>query len=182
MEEGIVGKQMRGPAEEPPAAKGKREKGKPANEERADDRDPAFVAALRFAMSAMYENGAADDMARALSQAPDRVEALASTAYDMTSITDERTEGSVPEDLIMLLGAHVLKEVAEVADAAGIGYTPPEIAEAFKRMVLRFVSEQGHDTSQLEAAMAEIDPAVFEQVAQGEEPEPEDGQQEEMPA
>ena len=44
-------------------------------------------------------------------------------------------------------------------------------------MILRFLGEQGVDTTQLQQAMDQVDPEEFNRMAAGEEPEPE-----EMPA
>ena len=49
------------------------------------------------------------------------------------------------------------------AEAAGIKITAPEIAGAFKTMLLRFLGENGMDTTQLQQAMDQIDPKVFEE-------------------
>jgi hypothetical protein len=133
-----------------------------------DENDPAFQAALQYAMEALYSNGAAKDVAKALKSAPDPVAGLADTAYEMVSVVDERTDGLVPDELLILLAVTILQEVAEIGEAAGVDTSPTNVAEAFKQMLLRFLGEQGMDTTQLEQAMAQVDPAVFEQVAQAE--------------
>jgi hypothetical protein len=138
------------------------------DEEGPDENDPAFQSALQLAMQALYENGAARDVAQSLSSAPDPVSGLANTAYEMVTVVDERTDGEVPDELIILLAITILQEVAEIGEAAGIDASPANVAEAFKQMLLRFLGEQGMDTSQLEQAMADVDPAVFEQAAQAE--------------
>lgn len=148
------------------------------------DTDPAFRAALQFAMTALYENGAADGVARAL-QADASAQTLADTAYKMVEVVDERTEASVPEELMAVLGMQILKEVVDVGEAAGVEFRPSEIALAFREMILRYVEESGEDTTQLRAAMDEIDPAQFDAIAgQGEmqdeqEEEEEEGDDEE---
>lgn len=134
----------------------------------ADESDPNFQQALNFAMEALYSKGAAKDVAKSLKAAPSPIEGVANVAYDVTSIVDERTDGAVPDELLMLLGMRVLEEVVDIADAAGLQMSPVDIAGAFKQMTLRYLGEQGMDTSQLEQAMNNIDPSLFEKAAQGE--------------
>ena len=133
--------------------------------EELNEDDPAFQAALQFAMQALYENGAARDVAAGLQSAPDPVSGLADTAYEMVSVVDERTEGQVPDELIVLLAVAILQEVAEIGEAAGVDVSPNNVAEAFKQMLLRFLGEQGLNTTELEQAMAQVDPSVFQQAA-----------------
>jgi len=127
-----------------------------------DENNPAFVQAMRFAMSVLYEQNAADDVAKQLSAGQDKVEALANIAYEITTTVDERTEGRVPDELVALLGMAILKEVLDIAEALKLGVTPAEAAGAFKLMLLRYLGENGVDTSQLQQAMDQIDPKVFE--------------------
>jgi hypothetical protein len=138
------------------------------DDEPLNEDDPAFQTALQLAMQALYENGAAREVAQSLQSAPDPVMGLADTAYEMVSVVDERTEGQVPDELLILLAVTILQEVAEIGEAAGVDTSPATVAEAFKQMLLRFLGEQGMDTTQLEQAMAEVDPAMFEQVAESE--------------
>jgi hypothetical protein len=134
-----------------------------------DDSDPAFQQALKYAMGALYENGAAEQVAQGLMSAPERVEGLANTTYEVISVVDERTNGEVPDELLVLLASKILEEVIDIGDAAGAGYKPTEIAEAFKMMILRFVQENGGDITELQAAMDQVDPAVFDEAAMAED-------------
>jgi hypothetical protein len=136
--------------------------------EELNEDDPAFQAALQLAMQALYEGEAARDVAQGLQSAPDPVTGLANTAYEIVSVVDERTDGQVPDELLVLLSVTILQEVAEIGEAAGVDTSPQVVAEAFKQMLLRFLGEQGMDTTQLEQAMAEVDPSVFDQAAQTE--------------
>jgi hypothetical protein len=139
-----------------------------ADEGELDENNPAFQAAIELAMKALYEKNAAADVAQALKSAPSPVEGLANTAYEIASIADEQTDGQVPDELIVLLGLTVLQEVADIGEAAGVDVSAANLAEAFKQMLLRFLGEQGLDTTQLQQAMDQVDPAVFEQAAQAE--------------
>lgn len=130
--------------------------------------DPAFNAAMQLAMSSLYDNGAAKQIAQQLAANPS-VDALANTAYEITSIVDERTDGGVPDELLALLATNILEEVADIAEAAGVTLKPADLAGALKQMILRFVGEQGGDTTQLQAAMDQVDPAEFDRMAADEQ-------------
>jgi|GEM_PF-2360619 len=123
--------------------------------------DPGYQQAMEFAMEAMYGQGAAKEMAKSLKSSGDPVEAMANTAYEIVSIVDERTDGAVPDELLVLFASRILEEVAEIADAAGVQYKPSDIALALKQMILRFLGEQGVDTTQLQQAMDQVDPEEF---------------------
>jgi hypothetical protein len=131
--------------------------------EAPDENNPAFVQALKFAMSVLYEQDAADDVAKQLQSGKDKVEALANIAYEITSTVDEKTQGQVPRELIALLGMAILKEVIDIAEAMKMGITPKDAADAFKQMLLRYLGENGVDTTQLQQSMDQVDPKVFEQ-------------------
>lgn len=146
-------------------------------EEDVDENNPAFKKALEFALQALYEAGAADDIHRQLKKTKNKVETLASIAYEITSIVDERTEGQVPDELLVLLASNMLEEVVDIANASGLEVKPAEIAEAMKTMILRYVGEQGHDTQQLSAAM---DAVNTEDVASAAEQLPDEEQTEVM--
>ena len=139
----------------------------PSEEGSPDVNNPAFVQATQLAMQSLYEKGAAKDVAQQMRAAQDPVKALSDIAYEMTSVIDEKTNGEVPDELIMMLAIKVLTEVGDIAEAAGIQVTAQDIAGAFKDMLLRFLGEQGVDTTQLQQAMDQIDPKVFEQAQQG---------------
>jgi hypothetical protein len=134
-----------------------------------DEDDPAFQQAMQFAMEALYDKGAAKDIAKQLKSAPSPVEGASDIAYEVTSVVDERTGGEVPDELIVLMGMRILEEVVEIADAAGMQMSPVDIADAFKQMLLRYLGEQGMDTTQLQQSMDQIDPSLFEKAAQEEE-------------
>jgi len=138
----------------------------PAPEEGMDpESNQGFAKATQFAMEALYANKAANDIAKALRTAPDKVEAMANTAYEIVSITDEKTDGAVPDELLAAFATFVLEEVAEIAEAAGLEVKPSEVALALKQMILRFLGEQGVDTTQLQQAMDQVDPEEFNRAA-----------------
>lgn len=140
----------------------------PGNEDPEDN--PGFGQAMAYVMEVLYEKGADENIAKSLRGQQDVVEALANTAYEITSIVDERTEGAVPDELFALLATRILEEVAEIGEAAGMDIKPSEIALALKQMILRFLGEQGMDTTQLQQAMDQVDPEEFNRMATEEMP------------
>ena len=131
------------------------------DDEPLDDGHPVFVAALDFAMKALYESGAARGVADSLESAPSPSQGLSDVSYQIIEIVGERIGEELPEELLPLLAIAIMQEVAEIGEAAGVAYQPSDLAEAFKAMILRFLREQGLDSSELEAAMAQVDPSVF---------------------
>ena len=131
-----------------------------------DENNPAFQQALTLAYEALYKGDAAKDVAKGLKAAPDLAEGLADTAYNITSIVDERTNGEVPDELLVPLAMQILEEVGEIADAAGLDPQPEEVAQAFKTMILRYLQEQGVDTTQLQQAMDQVDPSELRRMAE----------------
>lgn len=128
--------------------------------------DPNYNQAVQFAMEVMYGQKAAKQIAQSLKISRDKVEGMANTAYDIVSIVDERTDGAIPDELIAAFATFVLEEVAEIADAAGLDVQPSDVALALKQMILRFLGEQGVDTTQLQQAMDQVDPEEFNRIEQ----------------
>lgn len=166
--EGLIKEQMADPAQEMPANAQGMAGEEQGQDDGLDENNPAFQAAIQFAKKALYESKAANDVATALKSASSPVEGLANTAYEITALADEQTDGQVPDELIVLLGITILQEVADIGEAAGVDVSPANLAEAFKQMLLRFLGEQGLDTTQLQQAMDQVDPAVFDKAAQAE--------------
>ena len=180
---GLINEKMAAPAEEMPTMQGQAPGAEqPAPEAaEADESNPAFQAAMEFAMEALYGNKAAKGVAESLRLANDPVEGMANTAYEIVSIIDEKTNGEVPDELLVLLATNVLEEVGEIAEAAGIDVSPANIAAALKQMILRFLGEQGVDTTQLEQAMGQVNPEEFNQLAQQADQEGGEVNEEEVP-
>lgn len=125
------------------------------------DSDPGYQQAMAFSMEALYGKEAAKNVAKSLKTGGDPVDAMANTAYEIVSIVDERTDGAIPDELLVLFASNILEEVAEIGEAAGVQYKPSDVALALKQMILRFLGEQGVDTSQLQQAMDQVDPEEF---------------------
>jgi hypothetical protein len=131
----------------------------------ANENNPYFVQAMKYALQVLYEGGAAKDVAEQVRAGKDKVESMANVAYEITSTVDERTDGKVPRELIALLAMAILKEVIDIAKAAKVDTSPLDAANAFKMMLLRYLGENGVETSKLQQAMDQVDPAVFTQGA-----------------
>jgi len=127
--------------------------------------NPYFVQAMKYALQVLYEKGAAKDVAQQVRAGQDKVDAMANIAYEITSTVDERTDGKVPRELIALLAMAILKEVIDIAKAANVDSSPLDAANAFKTMLLRYLGENGVETSKLQQAMDQVDPSVFTQGA-----------------
>jgi hypothetical protein len=127
----------------------------------ANENNPYFVQAMKYALQVLYEQGAAKDIAEQVRAGKDKVESMANVAYEITSTVDERTDGKVPRELIALLAMAILKEVIDIAKAAAVDTSPLDAANAFKMMLLRYLGENGVETSKLQQAMDQVDPSVF---------------------
>jgi hypothetical protein len=135
-----------------------------SNAQEPDENNPAFLAAVKFAKQALYESSAAKDVAKSLRASPDKVKGLSDTAYAIAGIVDERTNGAVPDELLVLLSITIMQEVADIGEAAGIDYSGADLGEAFKQMLLNYMGEQGYDVSSLQGAMNEVNKDVFNKI------------------
>lgn len=127
--------------------------------------NPGYQQAVQLAMEALYSGKAAKDVARGMKGARDPVETLANTAYEIVSIVDERTQGAIPDEMLVPFAVFVLGEVAEIAQAANVNMRPADIVLALKQMILRYLGEQGVDTTQLQQAMDQADPEEIVRMA-----------------
>jgi hypothetical protein len=135
-------------------------------EQEANPDDPNFDDAVEYLNEVLYGQAAAKDISSQLKSAPDLAAGLSDVAYNITSILDEKTDGNVPDEMLVPLAMKVLEEVVEIAEATGLDPQPEDIATAFKQMILRYLQEQGLDTTQLDEAMNQVDPSVFRKVAE----------------
>lgn len=118
-----------------------------------DENNPAFKQALAVMRDVLYAQGAAKAVAKAVRSGDDVTTALSDTAYQMTVAIDDKTQGQVPDELVVALASEVLGEVADIAEAAGVKVTGKMIGEAMKMMILRYMKENGVDTTDVEGAM-----------------------------
>lgn len=126
---------------------------------------PEIIRAMTLAMTVLYEQGAANKVLESLRSAPDKIEGLTDTAYNMTGIVDEQTNGEVPDEQVFILAIQVMTEIAEIAEAGGMPYKPSELSKALQKMTLRYLSDSGVDPSQMEQAMSKFDDNVLDQAA-----------------
>jgi hypothetical protein len=131
-----------------------------------DEDHPAFAAAMKYLMQVLYEKQAAKDVAQGLKAGSNPVEALANTTYEIVAVVDERTDGEIPDELFGIFAARALEEVVEIAEAAGVQVDATTAAEAMREMILRYAAEQGHDTTQLQQAMQQVNPQELAQYAE----------------
>ena len=131
-----------------------------------DENQPDYKAGVEYLNQVLYSEGAAKDISQQLKAAPNLVDGMSSIAYDITTIVDERTDGKIPDEMLVPMAMKVLEEVVEIADATGLDPKPEDIAESFKKMILRYLQEQGIDTTQLDQAMSQVDPSVFNQISE----------------
>ena len=131
-------------------------KAMPDDDESGGDDNPALQAAMEVVMQALYKNGGAKDVAKAM-QGNDPAKGLADISYQIVQVADERTNGEVPDDLLATLATSVVTEVAEVAEAAGIKVDGQVVSKAMQLMIVRFLQDQGVDPSQIQQQMAALD-------------------------
>jgi hypothetical protein len=166
--------QQAAPAEQMPAEQSMPQQGAPVQpgmEDQAgeaDENNPAFLAAVNQVKTALYKEGAADSVNEALKTSEDPINTISTLAYELTAVADEKaseTVGEVPDELLVLLASTVLSEVVDIATASGIQLSAADIGEALKKMILRFMGEQGVDTRGLEEAMNQVSPEQMNQIA-----------------
>lgn len=131
---------------------------KPAQDQPPEQQEDGYDAAMTIVRESLYGAEAARDMAKAIKGAQDPATGLAEAAYQLVSIADEATEGTIPDERLVEFASETLSEVAEIADASGIEIKGAVIAKAMQMMLVRWVTEQGLDPTQLQAEMAKIDP------------------------
>lgn len=139
-------------------------------EDGLDESHPAFQAHIDFIGNALYEQGLATKFADVMGRKQMPIEeTMANISYEMMEIAGEKSGEPLPPELVALFASAVLEQMTEVARAAGVEVAPADIASAFKLMILRFLGEQGMDTTELQQAMDQVDPQVFNQAAAAEE-------------
>lgn len=141
------------------------QQGEPGEEQGGGDDDPMLAAAIDYVKRALYETGSADGVSDSLKRSRQPVEDMATMAYELTSMADEKTEGQIPDELLIGLAVDVLTEVADIAEASGVKLQPSDLASALKIMTLRFLGEMGHDTRQLQEAFNQVSPDQINQLA-----------------
>jgi hypothetical protein len=137
----------------------------PMEDEGDDENNPQFQAAFQLARQALYEGGAADNIHQQLVKSQNPREDIANITYEIMSIVDERTEGSVPDEFLLLLLSSILSEVIDIAESSGVELQPADIGASLKAMIIRWGSEQGYDMTELTAAMDQVGDDQINQLA-----------------
>lgn len=127
-------------------------------EDLTPEEEQQLEAFMQEVQRGLYENEAAMDVARSLRAAEAVPTQLATLAYDMTAVVDEKTQGALDEDLIVAAGLSVLGEIVEVAEAAGVKIGGRDIALATRIMLQRLAEEAGADPAELTAAFNTVNP------------------------
>lgn len=134
------------------------------------EQDPAFVAAVTWLRRALYEDGAADHVHRIMQNpGADQPGQLATLAYELAQQADAVTNGEIDDTNLVSLGVFALAEVGEIAEASGAELEPAAMASALKTMMFRYLQESGapaEQIQQLQAAMNQITPQQFNEIAQ----------------
>lgn len=120
--------------------------------------DPAYKAALKEARSRLYSKEVAEGLAKSLLYAPDVATGIADQTKALLEATDQLTEGTVPDELYMMLGIELMGDVAEMAEAAGLSVTGTDLVKAMRQFMLGVIEDLGGDVNDLNAAMSQIDP------------------------
>ena len=134
--------------------------GQPEEEidESIDLDDPSYQQALQEARSRLYSKEVAEGLARALMSAPDVATGIADQTKALLEATDELTQGTVPDELYMMLGIELMGDVGEMAEAAGMTVTGADLVKAMRQFMLAVIEDMGGDVNDLNAAMSQIDP------------------------
>lgn len=158
---GVLGEEPMEQGEMEPGEMGEREEGGEDSDDGGytPEADDAVAAAITEVQKRLYEGDIADGIAEALSQASDPVQGLVDQASTLIGVAEDIVGDSVPDEGYIMFGIALMGEVVEIAQAAGIQVGGREIAEALRKFILQVVQELGGDTSQIEAAMGQIDTA-----------------------
>lgn len=104
----------------------------------------------------LYDEDIADGIAQAIIGAPDPVTGLVDQATMLLQMSDEATEGVIPDDMYLLFAMQVMTEVGEIAEAAGADVSGTVMAEAVKQFIVKTVQNLGGDTTEVEQALASL--------------------------
>lgn len=151
----------------PPSGQGVQPSGQPAPaaapgdelEEPAGDITPIVAAAMK----AMYEAGAIEDIISIVQNAKYPAQGLADVTFDMLSSIDEKSGGTIPEELFGPAASEILGLIVEDCQRLGLDVGGRDIALATQLLVLRLLEESGQDVSQMRASMNQVD---FDKVGQ----------------
>ena len=123
-----------------------------------EEKDPAYLQAMELMLSKLYEEGAAQGIAQALQSAPDPVQGIVEQTMNMVEVLEDATQGSVPDELVMLVVMNIIEEIVGIAQASGMQVGGREIAEVVREVLAQVVENLGGDSSAIREEMGAIDP------------------------
>lgn len=129
-----------------------------AQEAGLEEKDPAYLQAMELMLSKLYEEGAAQGIAQALQSAPDPVQGIVEQTMNMVEVLEDATQGSVPDELVMLVVMNIIEEIVGIAQASGMQVGGREIAEVVREVLAQVVENLGGDSSAIREEMGAIDP------------------------
>lgn len=133
-------------------------------EEVPESEDPALMEAYKWVHNKLYAEGMSDKIAEVVKSLDGIDTTLANIAYKLTQGADTATQGNIAEENLVPLGVFVLNEVFEIAEASGAQIGPESVNNAFKKLILVWLQDNGHDTAQMEQAMSQVGDEQFSQV------------------
>ena len=128
-------------------------------EDDLEEKDPAYLQAMELMLSKLYEEGAAQGIAQALQSAPDTVQGIVEQSMNLADVMEDATQGSVPDELVMLMVLNIVEEVVSIAQASGMQVGGREIAEAVREVLAQVVENLGGDSAQIREEMGAMDPS-----------------------
>lgn len=119
---------------------------------------PEYLQARELMLSKLYEEGAAEGIARSLASAPSIVQGIVDQSMALVDVMEEATQGSVPDEEAMAFVIDIVQEVIEIAKASGTNVRNADIAAAVGEVLAQVVENLGGDSRAIRAEMATIDP------------------------
>lgn len=124
--------------------------------ESSPESDAAYQTAIDAIHTKLYDDKAAEGIAKAILAAPDPIKGVLDQASALLGIAEDVTQGSVPDELYLAFAMQLLADVLEIAQAAGVTLQGKEIAEITKQYLVGVVKDIGGDTTDVEKAMGDL--------------------------
>lgn len=130
--------------------------GEGANQETPDEQFDLGVEAVTTMAARSLRTAGVRQQIEAIAQAgssPQAAQDMANLAYDLVVAIDDRTQGSIPMDVLVGGALSVLGMLVELVDAP-----PPMVAAASQAMIARYAAENGADPGEVQQALGSPDP------------------------
>jgi hypothetical protein len=129
--------------------------------------DEALTKAIDFVGERLYQDDMATEIAKTFDGAPTAVpQMIAMLAYKLAQSADTKTGGEIREENLSVLGVLTLGEVLTVAEATGMQIDGATASKAMQEMVLIYAEDNGVDTTELAAAMGQVDDNEVDMVSE----------------